>query len=312
MGLSTNIPNELYKLTPTRRNSVYDLIKASPGVSSEDPSGRSSFISVVGSSADENKLLVDGADTTRGSFNIGYANVDPDIVQEIELVALGASASTGNALGGIVNVVTKSGGNDFHGDVSYFNQSDRFASKPVKNPCNCPAGETGYVRDKYNDFTAHVGGPIVRNHAWFFGGGQVVRDFDSQPGTNPAFPFPRKNEKGFVKVTWNLSNAIRLAHSVHRDSFETLSAVATVANPVETRQTRSGADYGITYAHLNHVLTNRTAWELRVSGSPQDSKFVPNLGYDRLWQTDLATGLSSAARSGSANSTHERQRSRRS
>ena len=72
-GLSTNIPNELYELTPTRRNGVYDLLKSAPGVSSEDPSGRSSLFSVVGSSADENKLLVDGADTTIAAYNPGYA-----------------------------------------------------------------------------------------------------------------------------------------------------------------------------------------------------------------------------------------------
>ena len=47
----------------------------------------------------------------------------------------------------------------------------------------------------------------------------------------------------------------------------------------------------MTFVQVNHVLTDRTVWEARVSGSPQISEGVPNLGYDKRWTQDLATGI---------------------
>ena len=51
-------------------------------------------------------------------------------------MSLGASAEYGNVLGGVVNVVTKSGGNQFRFDAAYFGQPDRFTSRPIKD-CGC-------------------------------------------------------------------------------------------------------------------------------------------------------------------------------
>ena len=141
------------------------------------------------------------------------------------------------------------------------------------------------------DFTAHLGGPIVKNRAWFFGGGQVVRDFDSRPGANPATPFERRSEKVFAKVTWNATDSLKFTHSVHRSGVRQPSTPFTAAIPEDVAYSVKLSNYSVTYAQVNHILSDSTFWELRVSGSPQNGTGTPNSGYDKKVKFDLATGL---------------------
>ena len=66
---------------------------------------------------------------------------------------------------------------------------------------------SGYERARYRDFTTNLGGPVVRDRLWFFAGYQYLRDYDSQPGTDPAFPRTYEQNKIFAKLTWQLAPA---------------------------------------------------------------------------------------------------------
>ena len=67
--------------------------------------------------------------------------------------------------------------------------------------------ESGYERARYRDFTTNVGGPVVRERLWFFAGYQYLRDYDSQPGTDPAFPSTYEQNKILAKLTWRFAPA---------------------------------------------------------------------------------------------------------
>ena len=60
---------------------------------------------------------------------------------------------------------------------------------------------SGYERVRYRDLTTNLGGPAVRDRLWFFGGYQHLRDYDSQPGADPAFPRTYQQDKIFAKLT---------------------------------------------------------------------------------------------------------------
>src|SRR5262245_8142189 len=107
---------------PLRRFSFFDLVNAAPGtLDGGDGSGRGM---VYGSSYDENAFQLDGVDITENFFNESSAEPNPDAIEEVEILSLGAPAEYGNLTGAVYNIVTRQGTNEYHGDVNFFWQGD--------------------------------------------------------------------------------------------------------------------------------------------------------------------------------------------
>ena len=81
-----------------------------------------------GSSFDENAFQLDGVNVTDNYFSEGFSEPNPDAIDEVEVLSLGAPAEYGNLMGAVYNIVTKQGTNQFHGDASYFFQSNGLTS----------------------------------------------------------------------------------------------------------------------------------------------------------------------------------------
>ncbi len=127
-------------------------------------------VSFSGSTSLENQYVVDGANTT----GLGFGNVGTPVlnsfVQEIEVLTGGYNAEYGRATGGVVNVVTRQGSNEFHGEVySYFsNQLFRAAQKQTPN-FGSPIITTNNI-DYDTELGVALGGPIIKDKLWFFFG----------------------------------------------------------------------------------------------------------------------------------------------
>lgn len=121
---------------------------------------------------------MDGADNNDTYMNTNLPFPDPDAIQEFNVQTGNMSAEYGNAASGIVNIVTKSGTNQFHGDAFEFVRNYIFDSRNYFAP----------VRDslKQNQFGATLGGPIKRNKLFFFGSYQGTRT-RTAPNGNIAF-----------------------------------------------------------------------------------------------------------------------------
>lgn len=105
------------------RGRTFDsLITTVPGVSSEGIAGG---ISVDGASGAENMWYVDGADVTEIHVGTRAQNVVLELVDEVKVTASGYNAEFGGSMGGVVNVITRSGGNTFHGDVMAFYNNNK-------------------------------------------------------------------------------------------------------------------------------------------------------------------------------------------
>ena len=148
----------------------------------------------------------------------GVSRAEPsvDVIQEIQIQSVGASAEFGNIQGAVFNVITKQG-------------SDRFSVRRVvlraallpDQPAGRAArsrrqGASGYERIKYRDFTTNLGGPVCRDRLWFFTGYQYLRDYDSQPGTDPKFPSTYEQNKIFGKLTWRIKPGLQLVSEFQR------------------------------------------------------------------------------------------------
>ena len=166
--LGTVVGTSEVNALPLNGRNFTELLLLGPGVSPANASGNSGgggignylgtvvFPAVNGQNNRSNMFLLDGINNY-GSIRDTYA-VQPtlDDIQEFKLQSHNDEAQFGQVLGGIVNVVTKSGGNELHGDVWEFLRNDVMDAANYFNPVRTPL--------KQNQFGGAVGGPVLLPH----------------------------------------------------------------------------------------------------------------------------------------------------
>jgi hypothetical protein len=281
--VSTTYNRQWVENAPTKRFSYFDLVNASPGVSANSNVGQSSGAQSMGSSTNENQYQIDGTNISSTPW------VSGDAVEEVEVVQLGASAQYGNVQGAVFNIVTRQGGNAFHGDLAYYYQGNALTGR---NTTDAVDGGRPYNRDTWRDISVQAGGPFIRDRLWFFGAYQDQRDYDSQPGVNPMFPARNDARRVFWKFNLNLTQNHRFMHGYH-DDYYWIPAVPSLFT-AETTLSLSHGDNPTPNFVYTGVLSSTTVVEARYSGFWLNSSVDPNLsGTPRVMTrfVDDATGL---------------------
>lgn len=159
--------------TPILGRKFEDLLTLTPGVSVvQGPDGDE--ITFSGQRGVFNNISLDGGDYNNGFFGeqMGGQRAAVDItleaVKEFQVVANGANAEFGRTAGGVVNVITKSGTNELKGSIFHFQRLEGMTS-------NTSDGKplTDFKREQ---FGGTLGGPIVKNKAFFFGAFEGIRE----------------------------------------------------------------------------------------------------------------------------------------
>ena len=293
-GFSSRFGTEDLKAIPTRRASMFDMIRAAPGISATSPSsGTTTTISAFGSGTNENTFLIDGTNFTCPCNGIARAEPGIDFIQEVQVQSVGASAEFGNVQGAVVNVITRQGSERFQGDAAYYSQSSGLTSGPIGVAPGTGLSETRYGRARYRDLTANLGGPAIRDRLWFFGGYQYLRDHDSQPGTDSSQPRQYEQNKMFAKLTWRLAPGWQLLQSIHNEKWVNPEQ-PTLARPFETTLRLHASVPAVTFGHLTHTMSSNTLWDVRVGRFVYTREDDPSSG-DRTTvnRTDTGSGLSS-------------------
>jgi carboxypeptidase family protein/TonB-dependent receptor-like protein len=162
---STTLNETTIRNTPILGRKFEDLLTLTPGVSiTQGPDGDE--INFNGQRGIFNNISLDGGDYNNGFFGeqVGGQRAAIDIpleaVKEFQTVATGASAEFGRTAGGIVNAITKSGTNDFHGSIFHFQRHEALSS-------NTSNGQP--LRDFHREqFGATLGGPIRKDKMFYF------------------------------------------------------------------------------------------------------------------------------------------------
>jgi hypothetical protein len=169
---NTNITAEKFERLPKGRD-FSTIVTQAPGANQEPRSGG---ISIDGSSASENRWIIDGAETTNINQGTSAKPLVTDFVEEVQVKSSGYNAEYGGSTGGVINVVTRSGSNRFRGDVMTYFSGDSLDSDNRKNlrlkPSNSRESEyVTYPEDAYTRYEPglSIGGPIVKDRLWFFG-----------------------------------------------------------------------------------------------------------------------------------------------
>ena len=277
-GFETRFGPDYFSSIPTQRYSFFPLLRAAPGISPTSPTSSTvNTVSAFGGGVNENLFLIDGTNYTCPCQGVSRAEPSIDVIQEIQIQSLGASAEFGNIQGGVINVVTKQGGNRFSSEASYYGQLSSLTSQPVMLPVPGTSELSGYERVRYRDFTANVGGPVRPDRLWFFVGYQHLRDYDSQPGTDARFPRTYEQDKVFGKLTWRLKPTLRLVTSFH-DEFWVSPQIPTLVTPFEATQRLHAHVPTMTFGHLTHELSPNTLWDVRVGRFVYSRKDDPSTG----------------------------------
>jgi hypothetical protein len=149
---------------PLLTRDAYSLVLLSPGVEQTN-SGLGGF-SFNGQRERNNNFLLDGVDNNDASvpgIPGGVASANPDSVQEFRVITNNFLPEYGRNTGAIVDLITKSGTNTFHGSAYEFNRVNALAARDFFNPT--PQQQNPFVR---NEFGFSTGGPIWKNHTFFF------------------------------------------------------------------------------------------------------------------------------------------------
>jgi hypothetical protein len=277
-GVETRIGQDYLTHIPARRFSMFDSLRAVPGVSPTSPSsGTVNTISAFGSGVNENLFLIDGTNFTCPCAGISRAEPSVDVIQEVQVQSIGVSAEFGNIQGSVVNVVTRQGGDQFRGDLSYYGQPAALTSQPIVRPVPDTGTSSGYERIEYRDGTANLGGPVKRDHVWFFAGYQYLRDYDSQPATDPAHPRIYEQNKGFGKLSWRLTPTMQLMQSWHGEKWINPDRPTFVA-PFETTTRSSTTVHAITFGDFTQTLSQNTVLNARAGSFGYDQDYPPSTG----------------------------------
>lgn len=157
--VGANLTAETFERLPTERN--YESIVAL------SPHANASFlgddVNISGSTGQENIYFIDGMNVTDAYEGVGGTGLPYNFVKEVEVKAGGYEAEFGRALGGITNVITYSGGNQFEAQAFGFFTDNRFAGQR----------QLGFVDLRTGDFSQYdagvsLGGPVVRDKLWLF------------------------------------------------------------------------------------------------------------------------------------------------
>jgi hypothetical protein len=272
---------------------MFDAIRAAPGISATSPSsGSVNTVSAFGGGGNENLFLIDGTNFTCPCSGVARAEPSVDVIQEVQVQSVGVSAEYGNIQGTVFNVVTRQGSNQLRGDASYFGQTAGLTSQPVVAPVANTSLRTGYERERYRDATGDVGGPVARDRAWFFAGYQYLRDYDSQPGTDPALPRQYEQNKTFAKLTWKPLQNLQLVHSFH-DEFWVNPQIPTRVTPFAATQRQNATVPTVTFFQLTQTPSPNTVWDARVGRFVYTRHDNPSTGdWTTPNRSDRVTGVS--------------------
>lgn len=177
--IATNVGAETLSKLPmdmTNRGGLDGLMATLPGVQSYGVAGGAYFIN--GATFDQNLFTVDGTITNltnNNTISTGAARPPREFMENVEVVT-GAFGAEYNVLGGVINVLTKSGSNTWASDLFYGTNFPNSMAQPKYQANSKPADSKPLPKDQYHRYGATVSGPIVKDKLFFFFGYQGFKD----------------------------------------------------------------------------------------------------------------------------------------
>lgn len=182
-----NVRQDAARMLPIGRTPFF-FAELAPGLTDNTPNQNQ--VTIGGGFAYDNKFLVDGVDVNDNVFGQPNGLFIEEGIQEVQVLTSGISAEYGRFAGGVVNVITRSGGNLFSGA---FRTNLANAAWSAETPLERTRG-TKRASKLSPTYEAIAGGPVVKDRLWYFGGARVERTTTSNLLPQTGFAYAGKND----------------------------------------------------------------------------------------------------------------------
>ncbi len=254
---SVTLSEDLLKNVPFS-NFAMDIINLAPGITNDVAYGASDSTGIA--------YQIDGVDVSDPEAGSAWVFNDPNIIEEVKVMALGLPAEYGNFTGVVFNQVTKSGGNEFSGFLHAILQGKAEDGKFWQANNN-----SAYIDDfpeltppaqAITDFAANIGGPILRDKIWFFLGGQYYNSKNYPTG----FPDPReyKQPRGFLKITAQLAPSTNINSFVEVDIYNGINRGGSATTHPDACVDQKSPDL-IGNFSLTHIINEKTFFDFKAA-----------------------------------------------
>jgi hypothetical protein len=241
-------------------------------------------------SSDQNAYNFDGVDVSDPELGNYWVLPSTDWVQEVQVAGLGADAEYGGFTGAVVNLVTKSGGNEFHGDVR------AYYSGGSMNSDNAPPNSEGTNSlDSDIDLSASFGGPVASDSLWYFASGNYRQTIVEPFYVGGAPEDDRANNERTLsrimgKLTWQLNSGNRLMFLADWDDAVTdyRGVGGEVLASAAPRQESPNVMFNASWESL---LSNSSFLTAKITGFDGAWDQFPGAGPDVPARTDRESGF---------------------
>ena len=212
-SLSITFESDVLRHVPTARDFSKAFVMA-PGVVSVGESYVGIGVSVHGSSFRDNSFNSDGVDFSDPVGGANFTRVGWEIAEEYQIETAGHAAEYGGTRGGVFNIITKSGGNNFSGEFNFYLSNKSLLADNTKGT-RFEGQFVGFKSDI--DTTFQLGGPIVKNKLWFFGNFSYQKREDYVQG----YPWDKEENTPtdvtfitpYIKLSWQIKPSMKLVGS---------------------------------------------------------------------------------------------------
>ena len=256
------------------------LYQAAGADSSSESAGNPS---VFGSTSGENTYYIDGMDTTDPITSTFAANFNYDAIQEVQFQTGGYEAEYGRTIGGVVNLVTKSGGNQFSGTFDTRYRSDAFYESGDHY-------DASQANDSFLDIAATLGGPILRDKLWFFVAYEYVKNDQTPTFSDNTWGF--EGNYPFAKLSLQANPSWRVIAKYSGDPVTIANANAldpTYVDPAAMAEREQGGF--VSNAEVNGVLSDSLMWNAVIGIKRSELNQMPTQPPDVISHWSYYTGL---------------------
>ena len=213
--IATNFSQDLIATLPTSRD-LNSILLMAPGVHPTGPAGAFSF---GGSVSFENLFLLNGVSINENIRGQAFDTAIEDAIQETTVANGGVSAEFGRFSGGVVNIITKSGGNQFSGSLRNSLNNDKWRTlTPFESDRLTTTPEPRIDKTWCRPTNTRSVGPILRDRLWFFTSGRLRDESQGRTliGTQVPYTFTEEQRRYEIKGTYSMTPKHRFQVNYNR------------------------------------------------------------------------------------------------
>jgi hypothetical protein len=215
--IGANYDERQIQTLPTGRTPAL-IAELAPGLTANTPNAGQ--VTIAGGFAYDNVFMINGVDVNDNVFGTANNVFIEDAIAETSVLTSGISAEYGRFSGGVINMITKSGGNQFSGSFrANFSNDSWTVETPREKDADIDRPDT-----LNQNYEGTFGGPIVRDRLWFFGAGRWQETSQTQtlPVSNLPFEQSTKNDRFEIKGTGTLAENHRFQAGYIRNNTDTV------------------------------------------------------------------------------------------